>query len=94
MSTQIKVVDTIYEIDGDSLQDAISKSPSTQAQVAEAAGYKGSSRITHIIKNGKTRISGKPMFNLIQALQNCSVPFQVQGKGEEVMVESTADAES
>jgi len=66
---RVKEVDRVYEITGHQLLRALNSCGMSQAELARKCGYMSSSRVCHIIKGGRTRISGKPLKKILNALR-------------------------
>tara|TARA_Y100000310_G_C20341376_1_gene649974 strand:+ start:147 stop:416 length:270 start_codon:yes stop_codon:yes gene_type:complete len=66
---RVKEVDKIYEISGCKLKKALNDCGMTQAELSRACGYQSSARVCHLIKGGKTRISGKPLKKILKVLE-------------------------
>ncbi len=73
---KVREVDTIYEINGLALKRALDQAGMTQAELARICGYQSSSRVCHIIKGGRTRISSKPLTKIVNALKKHGVSIE------------------
>ena len=72
----VREVDTIYEISGHALKRALVGAGMSQAELARQCGYQSSSRVCHIIKSGRTRISAKPLGKIVKALRKYGVTIE------------------
>jgi transcriptional regulator with XRE-family HTH domain len=73
---KVREVDTIYEINGAALKRALDQAGMSQAELARLCGYQSSSRVCHIIKRGRTRISAKPLAKIVNALKKHGVSIE------------------
>ena len=65
----VKELDRTYEINGTHLKKTLDSIGMTQAELARRCGYSGASRVCHIVKGGKTRISGKFLGKMLKVLE-------------------------
>jgi len=69
----VKTVETIYEIDGDKFRRAIESAGLKQADIAEACGHKDATRVCHIARKGKQRISGEKLACMIACMREAGI---------------------
>ena len=65
---KVREIDRVYEISGIKLKQALDSIGMTQAELARRCGYASPARICHLVKGGKTRISGKPLKRILKVL--------------------------
>lgn len=66
---KVKEIDRVYEINGTQLKRCLNAIGMTQVELAKRCGYSGASRVCHLIKGGKTRISGKYLKRILKVLE-------------------------
>jgi transcriptional regulator with XRE-family HTH domain len=73
---KVKEVERVYEVNGDRLLKALNDCGMSQAQLARECGYLSSARVCHIVKGGVTRIGGKPLKKIVNALARKGVVIE------------------
>jgi len=73
---KVKEVERVYEVSGVKLKKALDDCGMSQAQLARECGYLSSARVCHIVKGGTTRISGKPLTKIVNALAKNGVAIE------------------
>ena len=69
----VKPVETIYEIDGVNFRKAIEAVGLKQSEIAEACGHTDATRICHIARGGKRKISGDKLACILECMAEAGV---------------------
>ena len=73
---QLAIVEKTYRVNGKELAAAIEAAGLTQSEIAEEAGYKGSSRISHLCRVESTEVAGSSLAPLLTVLHNAGVRIE------------------